>query len=335
MIQRYCAVSYIPNKPFKFFNKSFKSYTNMSLDFLSNASLIDINPAKKAAASAAASTKLERNPLNADIRIFKTGATYPSEALIQEFDLEYRPKDTPVEGRGTGFDVIDSREYMQYNQNLPALVLLAPVGKGQSKVDLFALCNYDKEGKPSGSVRDQGAETRGKELIQTLQQVYGLTEETMFGDKSYVDLRIIREHKLHTSNGIYNFPKKITRGERKGEYTYERRENVDVMPLLIAGSSVDPKKEEYLEKEGISEIPVSLKPGNQLQVSEAKAEPVAQKGPATPLEQSIEEVKAEQAQPIVPAEERAAEALKQEEAESAPAASVPVTVSSNPLADLI
>jgi predicted RecA/RadA family phage recombinase len=59
-------------------------------------------------------------------------------------------------------------------------------------------------------------------------------------DMDYLDLEINVARNIRTvaPNGIFNLPKLITRGEKKGKADFVRRENVDIFPLTVVTDSV-------------------------------------------------------------------------------------------------
>lgn len=198
------------------------------LSFLGNVSV-----APKSIATVAnrkGGVKKERNPIIGDIRVFKTGAVYPSQKLVNDFNLEYSSKD--AEHQGMGFDVIDSREWNQMSSPVPFL-MVAHVPKKAGRVDMFAQTSYNEDGTPVSSVMDQGTVTFGKKLLQMVKEVYGVepTEE-----KDYIDLSIVADDNLAqalaSAKGIYFLPKTKTRGENKGKADYERRENVAIYAFI-------------------------------------------------------------------------------------------------------
>ena len=137
----------------------------LKLDFLNNVVLEEVVVVKGGATKA----KLDRQPANgADIRLFATGAIYPSQALIKEMNLEYLAKGIEVDEAGKkpmAFDFIDSRDWGMYPKNAEQhLVSLAAVPKSSPKVDVFGGCKYDDEGNPTGSVGAQGSPTYGKQI---------------------------------------------------------------------------------------------------------------------------------------------------------------------------
>jgi hypothetical protein len=146
----------------------------------------------------------------------------------------------PISGKpGNGFDVIDSRHWGSY-KGAGNMLFIAPVGKDQTKVDLFGGTKYTEDGKPMSSVMDQGSKTYGEEMLDSLKAVYGIE---LTDEKPYVDLLIIDE--IEDGGTIINinerfskpvalFPKTVKRGKEAGKPDTERRENAVVYALLPA-----------------------------------------------------------------------------------------------------
>ncbi len=184
-----------------------------------------------------------RNPTNgADIRLFKDGSIYPSQALKDEFDLEYRNKD---EEGGKAFDCFEAHNWRAYPKTLPNIVLIAAVSKDAPKTDIFGSTKFNEDGSPTSTVLEQGAATFGKKLIEMVAAVTGSTHEMMFTGKNYIDLMIVRDRAIATESGIYLFPKTVSRGKDVGAMTYERRENAAPMPLMVWN---EPKEVEPTEQ---------------------------------------------------------------------------------------
>lgn len=222
------------------------------LGFLKKASLAANEVVKSAVART--TTAKARNPENADIRIYKNGAAYPSVALIGEFELAYVSKD--VENKGNGFDVFKSTDYPN-TQAWPAdekVVFIAAVPRKEGKTDLFASVGYDAEGNPVTDVAAQGAVTFGKELLEYLEEVYGFTPDEETG---YIDLVIMRDVPFKTDNGIYFVPKVVSRGEKKGEMTLLRRDDLTLFPLVPA-SMISEEETEEVENNDEEELDEEL-----------------------------------------------------------------------------
>lgn len=165
------------------------------LGFLQSAKVEEVQPQQKQQR-----VSKQRNPAEAllAIRVFANGSIFPSQALVDKFDLEYRDaairKETlPLKdgetiartknvydfpnGVGNGFDLIDTRSWtIQWNAS-GHMLLLAATPKDAGKVDLFSSVAYDdKTGKPKVSVMEQGVQTFGKDvLVPAIEEVYGIT----------------------------------------------------------------------------------------------------------------------------------------------------------------
>jgi hypothetical protein len=198
----------------------------------------------------ASGVRKERNPVNADLRIFVDGSVYPSADLAGKFKLEYGNK--PEEGQsatGYGFDVIDSNEFTQYLATPVRCLWISPVPRSESKIDLFGTVKYDKEtGAPTASVLEQGTVTFGQNvLLPLIAAAYGITvnEETkLFSNgQRHIDL------KLYSSDGnegtenpfflpagrtMAFVPKSKQRGEEKGTPTVIKRDNPEFYCLYPA-----------------------------------------------------------------------------------------------------
>lgn len=189
-------------------------------DFLKNVSVASNKKESKRGERVYSSQEL--NPTNgADLRVFKDGRVYPSEALVKQDNLEYGSEN------GQAYDVFASKQWAWFPSDVQAVVFIAAVPKTAPKADLF------KEAQDNTSVLDQGSKTFGKnELIQMLADAY--TEgsvDKLFGESKYVDLVIVRDVTVETPDGIYLIPKKVSRGEDKGKPTFQRRENITLNPL--------------------------------------------------------------------------------------------------------
>lgn len=189
--------------------------------------------------------KKDRNPAEdfMGIRIWKDGSVFPSAALVKEFNLEY-PKATITagttsggkekkvyefpNGAGFGFDVIDSRDWIQYKGE-QHFVAVAITAKDEPKVDLFASTKYKEDGTPFATVLEQGAATFGKTMLPVLFEVYGVEPNK----EGFIDLQVETSMNLKSlsSNGIFLFPKVTSRGEHKGKADHVRRENCDMFAI--------------------------------------------------------------------------------------------------------
>jgi hypothetical protein len=203
-------------------------------DFLKNLGDVEVTSGKVEGQSTRIVRK-DANPTNgADLRLFKDGSVYPSKELVAEFELEYTNKDTVT---GNGFDVIDTRTWAGWKADTHVL-LIAPISKSKSKVDLFDQTKYNEDGTPISTVVDQGSNTFGKKLLTMISEIYG---DVDFTDKSYVDLVIGRGYNFATEEGIYYIPKAVVKGDKKGAIKVVRREYTSLYPLVIFQEESSPE----------------------------------------------------------------------------------------------
>lgn len=200
----------------------------------------------------------QRNPENADLRVFADGSIYPSASLVKRFGLEYGNK--PAEDQptvGFGFDVIDSNQFLAILATPERCLWVSPVARTESKIDLFNTVKYNEDGTPNCSVLEQGSKTFGeKVLIPLLKEAYGVE---FTDDKRHVDLKFYgvpqedgTEAPFTLPNGktIAFIPKSVQRGENKGTETVVRRENPSFWCLHLAevqeesGANVEEEGEE-------------------------------------------------------------------------------------------
>lgn len=195
------------------------------------------------------------------IRVWNNGQVYPSKALVDKFDLEYKTAiitktDVPLKegevlaegekpkvkrtyeyanGAGNGFDVISSLEWGQYKAapDSPNFMAIAVVPKTEPKVDLFGNTKFKDDGTPTATVLEQGSSSYGKDtLLPMLETVYGvkLKSEENPDAPAFVDMQIDDSFDLKqlVPNGVFLFPKTVVRGEDKGKADFVRRENVSM-----------------------------------------------------------------------------------------------------------
>lgn len=211
----------------------------------------------------------ERNPQNADLRVFVDGSVYPSAKLVERFSLEYGNKpEEKADPAGNGFDIIDSDEFIQWLKTPVRCIWISPVPRAESKIDLFGTVSYNEDGTPKVSVLEQGTKTFGENtLIPLLAAAYGITVvEEGEGDnktrsfsngKRYVDLQLIGPNedgsgfKLPAGKTVAFVPKAKQRGEEKGMATVIRRENPEFWCLYPAQSeTASADVEEAVEEVG-------------------------------------------------------------------------------------
>lgn len=242
------------------------------MSFLSFLNSAEVEEVAKSTTAKKGGPKKERNPAPAllAIRIWRDGSVYPSQALVDKFDLEFRSgvvsfEDIPARAQeleadgitvkvaareaskkrivtiqppvGNGFDVIDTRTWGQWKDKANNMLFISPVDKDASKVDLFGSTVYDDAGKPRSTVMEQGAATFGKTvLLPTIKEVYGIE---LNDDKEYIDMLVAEELEgvnINTqfSKPINLFPKVISRGGDQGKADYVRRENAIVYGFVPA-----------------------------------------------------------------------------------------------------
>ena len=209
--------------------------------------------------------------MGAHLRLMADGRIFPSAQLVEDHSLEYVAKGEEV---GRGFDIIDTSLFPNYPQENPRLVMVALVDKDMPKVDLFGSVGYNPEGgAPKTSVLTQGSSTTGKWLINLLEEVYGVV---LFEDERYVDIVINADFGLTTENGIYHFPKRVNRGDHKGDVTYQRRTDTEMWPLtfLVDPTVKEEVKEEVLEEEPKDDFLASLETDPTADQVEAEIEEV-------------------------------------------------------------
>lgn len=261
------------------------------LSFLSTASIEDavVQPKRN-------TSPKQRNPNPAllAVRVWKDGSIFPSQALVDKFDLEYRGAEveqiaateavgkegeegyqparkaaqkTTIKGNpGFGFDVIDTRALNGYKAE-GDLLLISPVKRGEPKIDLFASTVYDENGNPKSKVMDQGALTFGSQvLVPAIEELYGIKFHKAATDTSgevegvqYVDMVVTEE--IEGVNVVEKFskdilfaPKRIVRGERKGQSDYVRREHATVYGFVPAQLLGTPETEGTAAEEETEEL---------------------------------------------------------------------------------
>jgi hypothetical protein len=207
----------------------------MSLDFLKQIK-VDAPPDNLRASSG---PRKQWNPTTANtIRVWKNGALYPSQDLVDRFGLEYGNKPTSKEEKVTGnaFDIFSSTDLSLFQSPQP-VILLNPVAKSAGKADAFASVGYNEDGTPKASVMDQGSVTFGKDtLLPMLLKTYAVAPSE---EKGYIDLVLLGQdgetaqspYVLPNGKTVCPVPKEISRGDKAGEMTYVRRENVQLFIL--------------------------------------------------------------------------------------------------------
>ena len=195
--------------------------------------------------------RAESNPTDADLRVFATGEIYPSLALVEEFALEYQKENS--EAVENGFDLIDSNLWGMLPDETPRFLAIATVSKGAARKPMLFGKSRKVNGKPVHSVVEQGSTASGRTVMTYLKEVLDVE---ITGD--YLDLNIVREHKLQSPNGIYNLPYVQQKGEDAGTIKSVRRENCEIFPLSPVIQTVItevPQEEIEVENEKVDELP--------------------------------------------------------------------------------
>jgi hypothetical protein len=210
-----------------------------NLDFLSNVTLETVKVETKKVST-------DKLPIKADIRVFANGKVYPSIAFAAKHALDFVPRvNVAEEGQpenlvlvGNGLDIFRSSDWGMIADKLPKEILfVAVVPKAEPKVDMWGSCKYDKDtGEPKSSILTQGSNTFAKTvLVGYLENVLGVVWEAV----EYVDLVVVTEHTMTSSNNVYHLPKTVSTGTRKGEADSVRRENLSIHPLVLAPKEVE------------------------------------------------------------------------------------------------
>ena len=210
--------------------------------------------------------KIDRLPVNHDLRLFKTGALYPSKAFAEKYNLEYQAKVevTDALGRtsmveaGNGLDIFKSKDWEMLPSELNLLVLaISP--KYSAKVDVWGRTATKEDGTPASSVLTQGNTTFSKgQLIDMLADVYNINWDVV----DYVELDLAVDTPLVSPTGKYYLPTTVSRGVNKGEITIKTRENVEVFPLVVGnieylpGLSAPDEVQEEVVIESVAEAAV-------------------------------------------------------------------------------
>lgn len=205
----------------------------MSYSFLATLTLKDLGRQKQ---------PKELNPTGLALRIFSTGKVYPSQELVNKFDLEYKPRVTDREQEGNGLDVFDSHAWTPLKE-YPRMIMFYSIPRKEIKVELFARCLYNDSNNPKSSVMSQGAESPF--LLGLCKSMGYLTDDQKYVDLVMVDVPVTPEE------GIAYIPKKIEKGPKAGEETYERREHVVLYPFNTPENLEKIKEEE--KRSGIEE----------------------------------------------------------------------------------
>lgn len=208
-----------------------KKINIMDLGFLNDLTLKAVEVTKQVA-------KREL-PTGMKIRVYEKGQTYPSQEMVDAFNMEYTDKN--AENKGYGMDVFKSIDFQMIPEGMPNFMLCAIVPRGEVKVDLFAFCKYGKDDngveitKASTSVTRQGTSTFGKKILAMVAETYGLQPKDGF-----IDLVVMTEHKQVSPNNVYVIPKEVSRRDKAGQLVYVTRGEVDVFPFIVDDATAKP-----------------------------------------------------------------------------------------------
>lgn len=229
----------------------------MNLDYLKKVTLqeVKVERTRKSGGST-----LVKQPINADLRVFKNGRVYPSVAFAEKYAVDYFPKVEEVDAvtgevsvsiLGNGLDVFSSDKWSMVQGIEQETIFVAIVPRqGNPKIDLWGSCQYDGLA-PKTSILEQGPSSFGKEsLVDILASAYGIDWETT----KYVDLTVVTDVPMISPNNVYHLPKVVSRGEHRGQATYVRRENIDIFPLIIQSSSTEEVVEVEVEQNVADEV---------------------------------------------------------------------------------
>lgn len=181
-----------------------------SFDFLKSLKLVEETATKTVSSNAPAEDKLV-------LRVYANGKVKPSTALVEAFKLEYG-----VDG-DCGMDFFSSNDWSTYPRNEKPVIFTAFIPRTEKKISLF------------GSYREVGGEKKVSIFSQNVKapELWEMVKDTYkINEALYVDLVVGTDFGVTTENGIYNIPKKVSKGEKKGQATYVRRENIVLYPLI-------------------------------------------------------------------------------------------------------
>lgn len=187
----------------------------MDFSFLTNLTLVDTGRMRQ---------PKERNPKGMSVRIYANGEVYPSEELVKKYYLEYINKDSTE--KANGIDVVDSSEWTPL-AGKPRMILFGVTPKSEAKVDLFKTCRFNDDNTPKSSVVSQGATS--EILLELVRSMGYITDQ-----QKYVDLVLLEQYPITPKDGLSFIPKTVESGTKKGERTYERRENVTYYPVVTS-----------------------------------------------------------------------------------------------------
>lgn len=205
---------------------------------LAIASMQALNTKPATAAVERTITKQVLNPEGLALRVFKDGRVFPSQELVDTYNLEYQ-----LEGEqpnpAQGFDLFMAHDLPNFDKSIPNCLLVAPIAKSEGKVDLFKSTEYNEDGSPKSSVLTQGSNTFGKrDLIPMLEVVLNQDSATIFKENKFVDLIVESAYPLPIATEFLYVPKTIRKGPRKGEIETVRRNSNKVFPITVLSAQI-------------------------------------------------------------------------------------------------
>lgn len=221
------------------------------LSFLKSATLEEV-PANAPSSREGVST-LVKQPTTGDLRVFKNGRCYPSDAFAEKNQLAYAEKVETVDPEtgevsttvlGNGLDIFSSTHWGMV-KGLPeeVIFLCAVPRQGNMKIDLYGSCQYEGT-TPKTSILEQGASSFGKSsLVEMLASAYAVNWEVV----KFVDIEVNTDYPMVSDSGVYHLPKIVSRGENRGKATYIRRENIDIFPIQVVYTELKDKEEAPVE----------------------------------------------------------------------------------------
>lgn len=185
--------------------------------------------------------KIDRIPVDAHLRVFSTGAIYPSEAFAKDYSLEYAEKVevvsalnvTTMEEVGNGLDIFQSKYWSMIDLPLE-LLMIAITPKKEAKVDIWGGCKFNEDGTPKSSVLTQGKATFVKaQLLNMLTETY----EVDWAVTDFVELSLVEDKIMTSPTGKYYLPTTVSRGADKGAQSVKTRDSIKVFPLVLTTTS--------------------------------------------------------------------------------------------------
>lgn len=130
------------------------------------------------------------------IRVNEKGMVTPSKALIEKFDLEFKPKGHEGSA-GNGLDIFATsllKTFNVVNSKIPNTVAVAISPKSSPALDLFKSVSYDSDGNPKSLVAD-GITCKGGQILWLVaKKIFGKMDPEFvknMTEAGFIDLEII------------------------------------------------------------------------------------------------------------------------------------------------